>query len=605
MLGRQLVELCLIERGLKCAVVIPTHKASLSDPELASLRNTLDVLSAWEAFIVLPRDVSPAYYEDFGRGYRTLSVLNLEPGHLGSIENYNRMALSADFYRKFEAFDYVLICHLNSWVFRDELSYWMSLGYDYVGAPLFLPEPAYFRSVLALMAPVGGNGGLSLRRTRKMLEVTERLKVRFNYALFGRCVFFLIRNRRYDLLKIFLRICRAIRSDHGEFQRRYNVYEDVMISVIYALLDPSLRICPPGVSARFCLEVNMEEIANNNLKLKLPFGVHGYDKYLSDAGFQRLLRRQSCAYANFSDLKSPSWAMPTNMPVVSIVTVVKDIVRSNRVEDLKRCIESVQRQSYQHIEHLIVDGGSDDGTLEILNRFGLEGAVKVHSSPDNGIWDAMNKGVKLASGEFVNFLNSDDCFCDDRAVQIAVEMLVREKSDWFFSGAAVIRADGSDFMFPTSIYGVFSCLGIVHQTVFVRKGILEAADPFATPYRTKENYLFMLLVMNGFRYSYFPGSLVHYKEGGFSAVEYCGDNLEVTKNDFADYFYELAGKRWRMSRADCYEMFGWHVFGSRGVKHSVRVGFKLRLFGLKVDYFRRLISYAYHHRSLRNVLRRR
>jgi len=105
----------------------------------------------------------------------------------------------------------------------------------------------------------------------------------------------------------------------------------------------------------------------------------------------------------------------------------------------------------------------------------------------------MSKGANLASGEFINFLNSDDYFCNNDAIKLAVEMMSKEGADWFFSGATVIRADGSRYTFPTSIYGVFSCMGIVHQTVLVRKEVLKAADPFTTPYRTKENYFFMLL----------------------------------------------------------------------------------------------------------------
>lgn len=295
----------------------------------------------------------------------------------------------------------------------------------------------------------------------------------------------------------------------------------------------------------------------------------------------------------------------TNNPLVTVVTIVKNVVERDRVETLKQCIESVRRQSYPNIEHLVIDGASHDETLEILAQCNAEGLLKIYSSPDQGVWDAMHRGTELASGEFINFLNSDDYFCDSDAIKIAVEMMSRESADWFFSGATVIRADGSRRAFPTSIYGVFSCMGIVHQTVLVRKEILKAADPFKTRYRTKENYLFMLLIMNGSKYAYFPGSLVHYREGGFSASEYGGANLENTKNDFADYFYELAGKHWRMSRSDCCDMFGWQTFTHKGLKQSILLGMKLPSAGFKIDYFKRLfISYAWHQRAMKRIARR-
>lgn len=587
---------------MKCAIVIPTHKSTLDEEEIASLRNTLGVLSAWDVFIVLPHDVSATYYEQFRTESVSLKILNLEPGYLGSIEKYNAMGLSSSFYKRFEEFEYMLICHLDAWVFRDDLGYWMSMGYDYIGAPLFLEEPPHYTTLFGLAAPIGGNGGLCLRRTKKMLEITERLEVRFSYLLFIRGAFFLVRNRRFDLLRTYSYICRSIRSDHVAFQRKHNVYEDVMISVLYALLDPGLRVAPPNVSRKFCLEVNMEEITNKGLKLKLPFGLHGYNKYMSDRNFRALLRRQSNPYANgLSGYSCPGQAM-SNPIIVTVVTIIKDIVKNDRVETLKQCIESVRRQSYPHIEHLIIDGASDDNTLEILTQYDAGGVLKIHSSPDQGVWDAMDKGAKLASGEFVNFLNSDDYFCDSDAIKLAVEMLSKERADWFFSGATVIRDDGSSYPFPTSVYGVFSCIGIVHQTVFVRREILKAAAPFTTPYRTKENYLFMLLLMNGLKYSYFPGPLVHYREGGFSANEYGGSNIETTKNDFADYFYELAGKRWRMSHSDCYDMFTWQTFNNKGLKHSFLLGLKLRLAGLRTDYFKRLLYYGWNHRGVKRIV---
>ena len=317
-----------------------------------------------------------------------------------------------------------------------------------------------------------------------------------------------------------------------------------------------------------------------------------------------LLRRRASPYADASARLSSGVRAVSN-PLVTVVTIVKDVVERDRVETLKQCIESVRRQSYPNIEHLIIDGGSDDETLAILAQYDTEGLLKICSFPDKGVWEAMNTGAKLASGEFINFLNSDDYFYNTDAIKLAVEMMTKEGADWFFSGATIIRADGSRYTFPTSIYGVFSCMGIVHQTVLVRKEVLKAADPFTTPYRTKENYFFMLLIMNGLRYSYFPGSLVHYREGGFSAYEYGGSNLENTKNDFADYFHELAGKRWCMSRSDCYDMFGWQTFTHKGLKHSVLLGLKLQLAGLRFDYFKRLlISFAWHQRAMKRIAHR-
>jgi hypothetical protein len=75
--------------------------------------------------------------------------------------------------------------------------------------------------------------------------------------------------------------------------------------------------------------------------------------------------------------------------------------------------------------------------------------------------------------------------------------------------------------------------------------------------------------------------------------------LEGTINDFADYFYELAGKRWRMSHSDCCDMYVWQTFGKKGLKHSLLLGLKLRSMGLRIDYFKRLIVYGLRQRIMK------
>lgn len=93
---------------------------------------------------------------------------------------------------------------------------------------------------------------------------------------------------------------------------------------------------------------------------------------------------------------------------MSIITVVY-----NRVSTIRNTIESVLSQSYKNIEHIIIDGGSTDGTLEVILKY--ESLVCL-SEPDSGIYDAMNKGIQLATGDLVGILNSDDVFYSDDVI---------------------------------------------------------------------------------------------------------------------------------------------------------------------------------------------
>src|SRR5438105_4472064 len=102
-------------------------------------------------------------------------------------------------------------------------------------------------------------------------------------------------------------------------------------------------------------------------------------------------------------------------PLVSIVTVVRDDAHG-----IARTIESVMGQTYCPIEHIVVDGASTDGTVEIVRRF--PGRISTWiSEPDHGIAHALNKGVGLATGDLMLFLNSGDYFAGERALADAVE----------------------------------------------------------------------------------------------------------------------------------------------------------------------------------------
>ena len=98
-------------------------------------------------------------------------------------------------------------------------------------------------------------------------------------------------------------------------------------------------------------------------------------------------------------------------PLVSIITP-----SFNRADLIGHAIESVLKQDYSPIEHIIIDGGSTDGTLDLLAQYPH---LKVVSGPDNGMYDALNKGLKLAQGEIIGFLNTDDLYAPDMLKEIA------------------------------------------------------------------------------------------------------------------------------------------------------------------------------------------
>jgi len=114
-----------------------------------------------------------------------------------------------------------------------------------------------------------------------------------------------------------------------------------------------------------------------------------------------------------------------NEKLISIITVVK-----NGEQNIKKCIESVLSQKYKNVEYIIIDGNSSDNTMSIINKFRNKISV-VLSESDKGIWDAMNKGIKLAKGDIIGFLNSDD-FYYENSLQIVNSYFTKYDIDFLF-----------------------------------------------------------------------------------------------------------------------------------------------------------------------------
>ena len=110
---------------------------------------------------------------------------------------------------------------------------------------------------------------------------------------------------------------------------------------------------------------------------------------------------------------------------ISIITVVK-----NNDEKIEKCIRSVLNQSYKNIEYIIIDGNSSDKTKEIIEKFKSKIDIFI-SEKDNGLWDAMNKGINYASGDIIGFLNSDDFYYPD-ALETVAKYFNHKEIDFLF-----------------------------------------------------------------------------------------------------------------------------------------------------------------------------
>jgi len=127
--------------------------------------------------------------------------------------------------------------------------------------------------------------------------------------------------------------------------------------------------------------------------------------------------------------------------LISIITVVY-----NGETHLEQTIKSVLNQTYPNTEYIIIDGGSTDGTLDIIKKYNDKIAFWV-SEPDNGIYDAMNKGIELATGEWINFMNAGDTFANKNTIEKIFSKSSYEEVDVIF-GNSIIKLENGDTFTP-------------------------------------------------------------------------------------------------------------------------------------------------------------
>lgn len=157
---------------------------------------------------------------------------------------------------------------------------------------------------------------------------------------------------------------------------------------------------------------------------------------------------------------------------VSIITIAY-----NSEKTIARAMESVLAQTYANIEYLIIDGASADQTVDIAESFQTKMQAKgIHlrivSEPDDGIYDAMNKGIRLATGEIIGILNSDDWY-EPNAVSVVKEVFCNSDCDLMFANIRMHKADGSSFVKKARLRKFQTSRDWNHPTMFVKADVYK------------------------------------------------------------------------------------------------------------------------------------
>lgn len=211
---------------------------------------------------------------------------------------------------------------------------------------------------------------------------------------------------------------------------------------------------------------------------------------------------------------------------ISIITVTY-----NSAATLQDTIDSLLRQSYTDWEHIIVDGGSKDETLSIItaNEARYGGHLRYISEKDNGIYDAMNKGIRMATGDVVGTLNSDDFFFDDNVLSRVADTL-NAQSDLDAIYGDVRFVDAADLTHTVRYYSSRTFrpwkmrMGYMpaHPSFYCRKACFERAGLYNPSFRIAGDFEFLLrlLYIKKAQSCYLPFCFVTMRQGGVSTANY-------------------------------------------------------------------------------------
>lgn len=207
-----------------------------------------------------------------------------------------------------------------------------------------------------------------------------------------------------------------------------------------------------------------------------------------------------------------------NEKLISIITVC-----FNSAKTIRRTIESVLNQTYDNIEYILVDGNSTDNTLDIIEEyvplFAAKGIIyRYVSEPDKGIYDAMNKGIKMATGEWVGIINSDDWYeldaCDNIVNKISrlgnIEMIGGIVRLWNNSIKYSVKQNDLSSIYSDTI---------MHPGVFVKKNVYSQIGLFDNSYKIAADYdFFIRCYLTSVKYIIFESVVANFSMDGISSI---------------------------------------------------------------------------------------
>jgi hypothetical protein len=234
------------------AIVVPFFKKNLTPEEEISLKHLRHFLGRYDKYLLVPDNMN------LGEEYKDFFIKKIKKNNFSSLQDYNNMMLSKEFYQLFSDYEYILIYQLDALVFSDQLAKWCQKRYDYIGAPWFKAEVLRALGIRFHRNSVG-NGGFSLRRVQAFIDVlTERNHLDT------------IKRKPFNIFHFMI----SFFSNPPSKQEN----EDLFWSFEAKRYLPSFKIPSPEIAVSFAFEVGPRYCFSRNNNT-LPFGCHAWDRY--------------------------------------------------------------------------------------------------------------------------------------------------------------------------------------------------------------------------------------------------------------------------------------------------------------------------------------
>lgn len=223
---------------------------------------------------------------------------------------------------------------------------------------------------------------------------------------------------------------------------------------------------------------------------------------------------------------------------ITIITVCY-----NRKSTIEKAIKSVLEQNYHDIEYIIIDGNSTDGTKEIIESY-RESITQYISEPDKGMYDAINKGLKLATGDVIGLMHSDDEFYDKKAIgRIAARFDYDPSIEGVYGDGVYVSNDKDERLIRDRVGGVFSIKKVkkgwlpLHPTVYLKRTVINKNGFYNLDFKIASDTEFLLRYLYKYKIkmSYINAYIVKMRMGGMSTSLKCA--FEVLYEDYKIYKY--------------------------------------------------------------------